>query len=91
VTTRYIEYWMHTQSTNPLERLNPVVKRRTDIVGIFPDAPAVLRSVGAILMETHDEWQVDRRCFSLESMHKLLHPEPVLSAKPVPLRLTPVH
>jgi putative transposase len=86
-----MEHWTRIYSTNPLERLNREVKRRTDVVGIFPDAPAVIRLVGAILMETHDEWQVNRRYFSLESMHKLLHPEPLLSTKPVPLRLAPVH
>lgn len=86
-----MEHWTRIYSTNPLERLNREVKRRTDVVGIFPDAPAVIRLVGAILMETHDEWQVNRRYFSLESMHKLLHPEPVLSTEPVPLRLAPVH
>jgi putative transposase len=86
-----MEHWTRIYSTNPLERLNREVKRRTDVVGIFPDAPAVIRLVGAILMETHDEWQVNRRYFSLGSMHKLLHPEPLLSTEPVPLRLAPVH
>lgn len=86
-----MEHWTRVYSTNPLERLNREVKRRTDVVGIFPDAPAVIRLVGAILMETHDEWQVNRRYFSLASMHKLLHPEPLLSTEPMPLRLAPVH
>jgi len=86
-----IEHWTRIYSTNPLERLNREVKRRTHVVGIFPDVPSVIRLVGAILMETHDEWQVGRRYFSLESMHKLLHPEPQLCTEPVPLRLAPVH
>jgi transposase-like protein len=71
-----IEHWTRIYSTNPLERLNREIKRRTDAVGMFPDASSVLRLVGAILMEAHDEWQVNRRYFSLESMHKLLHPAP---------------
>jgi transposase-like protein len=86
-----IEHWTRIYSTNPLERLNREIKRRTDVVGIFPDASSVIRLVGAILMEAHDEWQVNRRYFSLESMHKLLHPEPLLCTEPVPLRLAPVH
>jgi putative transposase len=86
-----VAHWKKIWSTNPLERLNGEIKRRTRVVGIFPNDAAVLRLITAVIVETHDEWQVaERRYLSEESMATLAaidktEPEPLPEA---PLAVT---
>ncbi|BGE85203.1 hypothetical protein Ms3S1_16390 [Methylosinus sp. 3S-1] len=66
------DHWPKIQSTNGIERLNGEIKRRTEVVGIFPDEKAIKRLVGAILLEQNDEWAVQRgRYMTLETIAAL--------------------
>ncbi len=85
-----VEHWKRIYSNNVLERLHKEVRRRTNVVGVFPDEPSVIRLVGAILQEQDDEWEVMMRYFCLESMHRVYHPL-LIPAEATPFTLAPVH
>jgi transposase-like protein len=73
-------------STNPLERLNKEVKRRADVVGIFPNEDSITRLIGAVLLEQNDEYQLQCRYMQLEGMSALATPQ---IEEIAPLQITP--
>ena len=70
-------------STNPLERLNKEVKRRADVVGIFPNEDSITRLIGAVLLEANDEWQLQHRYMQIEGMAELATPNHRGTATPL--------
>jgi putative transposase len=75
------EHWAKIHSTNPLERLNKEIKRRTNVVGIFPNEAAVTRLVGALMLEQNDEWAITRRYMTLETVAAICDTTPMDPAK----------
>lgn len=71
-----LAHWKKIWSTNPLERVNKEIKRRSDVVGIFPNEAAVLRLAGAVLLEVHDEWAIAERRYLAEGSMALLDRAP---------------
>jgi len=71
------EHWAQISSTNPLERVNKEIKRRSDVIGIFPNDDAIIRLVGALMLEQNDEWAVARRYMALESLARIVDDAPV--------------
>jgi putative transposase len=64
-------HWTQNYSTNPLERLNAEIKRRTRVVGTFPNDASITRLVGAMMLEQNDEWSLNRRYMRLEGLQTL--------------------
>jgi hypothetical protein len=67
------DHWAQIASTSPLERVNKEIKRRADVIGIFPNDAAVIRLVGALMLEQNDEWAVSRRYMTLETIGSVSH------------------
>jgi transposase-like protein len=79
------QHWTKLHSTNPIERLNGEIKKRTDVVGIFPNEDAIVRLVGAMLLEQNDEWAVQRsRYMTVETIGQMSD-DPIISLPAVAL------
>lgn len=83
-TSFHKSHWNQIRSTNPLERLNREIKRRTNVASIFPNEAAIVRLVGAMLLEQNDEWAVTRRYMSLETMVGLCN-DPAVGLNAIPV------
>jgi putative transposase len=85
-----VQHRVKLHSTNPLERLNKEVKRRADVVGIFPSEQSILRLIGAVLLEANDEWQLQHRYMQVEAMTELLTPMIEIEGDMTPQDSTPI-
>ena len=83
------KHWRQIWSTNPMERVNKEIKRRTDVVGVFPNPAALLRLAGAVLIEQHDEWEAGDRRYLSEASMAALHTLDTPSTDPVEEAITP--
>ena len=70
------EHWRQLASTNPFERVNTEIKRRANVIGLFPNDAAIIRLVGALVVEQTEEWHLTQRYMSQESVAKVLAPIP---------------